>query len=50
MLPAEALSAEDWEDQSRRLVDMQNKIAQASGETIDGTAEVLASEPIKRGG
>lgn len=50
VLPVEALCAEDWEDQSRGLMDMQNKIAQAAGETIEGSAEVLRSEPIKRGG
>lgn len=51
VLPAVALSESDWEAESRKLTETQNRIAKAaidSAKVIDGTAEKV--ETIKRGG
>jgi len=50
VLPASSVSESDWESQSMRLTDAQNKMTAAAnangGKVIDGTAEVVE---IKRG-
>lgn len=54
VLPQAALSEEDWEKESIKLTDMQNKVTKAAlangGVVIEGKAEVLRTEPIRRGG
>lgn len=52
VLPATFHSEDDWEKHSMHVTNMQNKMTAAAnqGSVIDGTSEVIKSEPIKRGG